>query len=771
MSNNRSIVFVFVAVLLASPNIVSAQEQGGGSRTLEEIVVTATKREVSSHDLPVSISAMSEEALKRIGAVGFGDYLATMPGVSFPDVGAGRSAVLMRGVSTDADSRTNLQNAVSVLVDDMPQLNRWSAWTRLDMNMFDIERVEVMRGPQGTLFGSGAMGGVVRIITNKPDASKSEMAIDLDYAMTTGGDESTGINAMMNIPLIEDKLALRVIGFQRENGGWVDDIRQNPCVGCISAENHITVNINDGTSKGGRVMLGWTPSDELLVRLSFNHQSDTLDHSNWSFRDTTFGGAYESSPVLYEYSRAESEQFNLVIDYDFGGFSFLSSTSWGERDSFLGQDLSGFFDTWPACQGGTVDPIVLGCSGINQNESDMSINHQTDSLAQDFRLTSQGGGKLQWVAGVYYFEQNGHTPQPWQNNEAAIPGQADPPDRHNPAEEKGYLLDALYIADSVETAIYGEATYAFTDQWSITAGLRWYDTSFEFEVPYFDGIAARAFGTELVPLSESTEDGVLPKIAISFAITDSINLYAQGAEGYRLGQINFGAGGIDPISGETIPLDFKSDSLWSNEIGLKAFFLDNRLKVNFAIFQQDWEDIQLTRFTASGLNYTDNAGDASADGVEVEVVALPSDVWELGFSATSTDTNLDSVLEGVSLEPGTKLPGTPDFSANAYAQWTLENLPNDMTGYMRLDYRYVSEIEHDMVNTPETRSEAYSVLNLRAGVYFGNQYEFVFYVKNLADDDAVASADNARPLHTTGPRAYRLRPRTVGISVRGNFEL
>jgi outer membrane receptor protein involved in Fe transport len=301
--------------------------------------------------------------------------------------------------------------------------------------------------------------------------------------------------------------------------------------------------------------------------------------------------------------------------------------------------------------------------------------------------------------------------------------------------------------------------------------LRWYDTSFEFEVPYFDGTAARAFGTELVPFSESTEDGVLPKIAISFAITDSINLYAQGAEGYRLGQINFGAGGVDPISGETIPLDFKSDSLWSNEIGMKAFFLDNRLKVNLAIFQQDWEDIQLTRFTASGLNYTDNAGDASSDGVEVEVVALPSDAWELGFTATSTDTSLDSVLEGVTLEPGTTLPGTPDFAANAYAQWTLDNLPNDMTGYMRLDYRYVSEIEHDMVNTPETRSEAYSVLNLRAGVYVGDQYEFVFYVKNLADDDAVAAADNAAPLHTTGARAYRLRPRTVGVSIRGNFEL
>ena len=256
MSNVRAILFVLVVVLLASPKIISAQEQDSGSRSLEEIIVTATRREASAHDLAVSITALTSDDLKRIGAVGYTDYLASIPGVSVPDVGAGRTAILMRGITTDGDSRTNLQNAASILIDDMPQLNRWSGWTRLDLNMFDIERVEVLRGPQGTLFGSGAMGGVVRIITNKPDASKSEIAVEVDYSGTTGGDESSGINAMMNIPIIDDKLALRVLGYQRDNGGWVDNIRETRCVGCIRIEEHERVNINDGTSVGGRVMLG-----------------------------------------------------------------------------------------------------------------------------------------------------------------------------------------------------------------------------------------------------------------------------------------------------------------------------------------------------------------------------------------------------------------------------------------------------------------------------------------------------------------------------------
>jgi len=670
----------------------------------------------------------------------------------------------------DIQTRTNLQNAASILIDDMPQLNRWSGWTRLDLNMFDIERVEVLRGPQGTLFGSGAMGGVVRIITNKPDVSKSEIAIELDYSGTTGGDESTGINAMMNIPIIDDKLALRVLGYQRDNGGWVDNIRETRCEGCIRVEEHEKVNINDGTSVGGRVMLGWKPSERLSARLSFAHQKDTLEHSNWSYYDTTFGGKYESSPVLLEWSSAQSEMFNLVVDYDFDNFAFYSSTSWGNRDSFLGQDLSGLFDIFPSCQGGAV-PLTLGCAGFNPDSADMSINHQTDTFSQDFRLTSGSDGKLQWVAGVYYFEQNGYTPQPWYNPEAAIPGGvASPADRHNVAEDLGYLLDALYIADTIEKAVYAEATYALTDRLSITGGARWYDTSFDFEVPYFDGIAARLFGTPLVPPSTSDDDGVLPKLAVAFALTDSVNIYAQYSEGFRLGQVNFGGGGVDPLDGQVIPLGFKSDSLTSIELGMKGFFFDNKLKVNVAIFQQDWEDIQLTRFTASGLNFTDNAGDASSDGIEFEIVGLVADAFEVGFNGTFVDATLDSVLAGVSLAPGSTLPGTPEVSYSAYGQWTLDNLPNGRTGYLRLDYRYSEAFFHDLNNTPDERSEDYDVANLRGGIYLSDQFEVVLYVNNLADSDKIVAADGGRNLHNTGSRAYRQRPRTVGISVRGNFE-
>lgn len=762
-----------LVMLLVASGSISAQEQTsaqdeGEGRLLEEVTVTASKREASSHDLPVSITAMTSEDLQKIGAVGYAEYLNTVPGVSFPDQGAGRSAIIMRGVSTSTNT-SNLQSAVAILIDDLPQLNRWSSWTRLDLNMFDIERVEVLRGPQGTLFGSGSMGGIVRIITNKPDSTQSELAVELDYSMIHGGDNSTGINAMMNVPLIEDELALRIVGFQRDNGGWIDDIRKERETGDNRTSGSHAKNINDGTSVGGRVKLGWTPSERFEAGFAINYQKDTLDHTNWSFKDTTFGGPYEASPVLYQYSETESTQYNLTLTYDFDAFALDSNTAYGVRDSLMGQDGAASFDRYPACQGGTV-PVTLGCAGFNMDSSDMSINHQTDSFSQDLRLTSRGDGKLEWVTGFYYLDQEGYTPQVWYNPDAAIPGgQANPPDYHTAAEEAGYLLDALYIVGVKEVALYGEATFAFNDQWSVTAGLRWYDSSFDFEVPLFDGIAARAFGTLRVPPSSNSESGFLPKIAITYALSESVNFYASRAEGYRLGQINFGAGGVDPISGESIPLGFKTDKLVSYEIGMKAFFLNNKMQANVALFMQDWNDIQLSRNTVSNLNYTDNAGDATSNGIELELVALPANAWETGLTATYTDATLDSVLPGVNIVPGITLPGTPKFSGNLYAEWTLDNVFNNRNGYMRVDYKYTTEMEGDLANNPDLRSDAYGVGTFRAGLYLTDDFEAVLYVNNFLNEDAVTVVQNGLALHNTGPLAYRQKPRTIGLTFRGRF--
>src|SRR6266446_9834584 len=209
---------------------------------LEEITVTATKRRENLQDIPFGISALSTADLEKVGAESEQDYLAEVPGVHYTDAGRGRSLLTIRGIST-VGLPGNLQQTVEVYVDELPITDRFSAWTSPDISAFDIERVEVLRGPQGTLFGSGALGGAVRIITNKPDATAFHAKIEVGGATTDGGAGSDSFKAMVNMPLIDDKLALRVVGFRTHDGGWIDN---------VTRDQH---KVNGGTNEGGRVML------------------------------------------------------------------------------------------------------------------------------------------------------------------------------------------------------------------------------------------------------------------------------------------------------------------------------------------------------------------------------------------------------------------------------------------------------------------------------------------------------------------------------------
>src|SRR6266478_3205075 len=221
---------------------------------LEEITVTATKRRENLQDVPFGISALSTKDLERSGAESEQDYLAEVPGVHYSATGRGRSLIVIRGIATDGGNLSNLQKTVEVYVDELPLTDRFSAWTSPDISTFDIERVEVLRGPQGTLFGSGALGGAVRIITNKPDATTFHAKIEVGGATTDGRAGSHSFKAMVNAPLIEDKLALRFIAFRTHDGGYVDNVIRNQR------------NVDGGTSEGGRAVLEYTPTDALKLR-------------------------------------------------------------------------------------------------------------------------------------------------------------------------------------------------------------------------------------------------------------------------------------------------------------------------------------------------------------------------------------------------------------------------------------------------------------------------------------------------------------------------
>src|SRR6266478_2614503 len=350
---------------------------------LEEITVTATKRRENLQDIPFGISALSTADLEKSGAESEQDYLAQVPGVHYTDAGRGRSLVTIRGISTDG-LPGNLQQTVEIYVDEFPLTDRFSAWTTPDISTFDIERVEVLRGPQGTLFGSGAIGGALRIITSQPDATAFHAKVEVGGATTDGGAGSDDIKAMVNMPLIDDQLALRVVAFRTDTGGWVDNVRRN---------QH---DVNGGYDEGGRAILQYTPTDALKLRATVLNERDSLDDSGKTFAYSNEGPPNQWDGVIPESSLSKLSIYNFTGEYDAGCATLTWVSTYEQRKSYLATDYVRYFTTTP-------DP----------NNDSFYITHDSTKSSQEVRLSSNGQTNLEWTIGGFFLHTQQNLLQIW----------------------------------------------------------------------------------------------------------------------------------------------------------------------------------------------------------------------------------------------------------------------------------------------------------------------------------------------------------------------
>ncbi|HEY8352386.1 MAG TPA: TonB-dependent receptor, partial [Sphingomonadales bacterium] len=307
----------------AAPAAEGAQEsQNSHGFQIDEILVTASKRSLRLQDVPMAVSALDASRLDRMGAKGFNDYLRSIPGVSFIDRGPGRNKIIIRGISDGPNSGT--ESTTGIYIDETPITE---ALQTADINMFDVERVEVLRGPQGTLYGAGSMGGTVRIILNKPDSTAFGAAAEGTLSTTRRGGENYEVNGMVNVPVIEDRLAVRVVGNYREEGGYIDDVVRN------------IKDANEATIKGGRAMVQFTPSDDLTILGSVTYQ-DT-EYGALPAEDLARGN-FQQGRLYSEHGGDEWYLYSLEVDYDFGGVQLTSVTSYFEKDTLARLDYSDF---------------------------------------------------------------------------------------------------------------------------------------------------------------------------------------------------------------------------------------------------------------------------------------------------------------------------------------------------------------------------------------------------------------------------------------------
>ncbi|MBN7796091.1 TonB-dependent receptor [Parahaliea mediterranea] len=712
---------------IAAQAVVAAQ--------LEEVVVTAQKRSQGMQDVSASIAALSGADLAETGTDSFADYFSSVPSLTMVEQGPGLSTLAIRGITTGGVRNDEPQNkeTVGVYIDETPiAINGFNP----DLGLYDIQRVEVLRGPQGTLYGSGSLGGTIRIITNKPNFDTLEGSAELTGSHTREGGANSGLKGAINLPLVDDRVALRAVAYRSDYDGYLD----NTATGKDNANTQLT--------EGARLQLGAQITDRLDLNLSYMlHQLETGARSEQT-------GDYSFATRAFDGLDDENNIFNLTLNYAFDGATLTSSTSYLDKETVNRNSL---------------EHLLSQALGY---ESDAVLEDTTEvqDFSQELRVASAGGGPLNWVAGVFYQDRSRDYTQL-----GAVPGIDDYLGVPATALGAPGADMAFYGTQNIEQeqrAVFGEISYEFLPSLTATIGLRY----FEFEEDY-DTYSSGVFNNGADSSDGSLkEDGVTPKFNLSYAVNDDSLVYLQVAEGFRLGGVNttvptdLCAADLAALGEGTNPDDFASDSVWNYEIGSKNEFMDRRLTVNGSVYYVDWEDMQTTlSLPGCSFSFRTNAGSARSMGLELESRFAATDALEVYGSLGLTDARLKEDVMFSDWEKGDRAPGVPALQVSAGMRYGFELFQYD-DAYLRMDYRYTGESDtrFDTAAAVNRSFGDYHVLDLRAGLRIPNTpAEIALFVKNAADSDGkvYAGAESS----SAPERFITIRPRTIGLTLSTQF--
>ena len=750
-----SLVHALVATIASSlifVSLVDAQESqstvtneiSGVARVLEEVIVTTTRRDLPLQDVGASLGVISNEEIMSWGMDDFLGYSRTQPGVIMHQAVKNRSTFNIRGINTDIGETQLTQEPVAVYINDMPVTQPYAALVQVDLRLYDIERIEVIRGPQGTLYGSGTLGGLVRVLTRQPVLGEFEGSVQVDWADVKHAGWRQRYDAMVNIPLGET-VAMRAVAYVRDEPGWVKNISLG------------TENSNDDW--GGRLAFLWEPNDRFRGKAEFMHQdSDPEDGDAWN-PDL---GKFRRDTIITEERKAVFSQANLTLDYDFPDFATLTSST-----NFQATKSNWFLQTGEIPGIGTL---------LNQ-----TTPYDTDYFAQEFRLVSNTGGDFDWVAGLFYLDNETQDA----NFTFVLDGLQDFVDSilGPGAGQSNNFFSSTFSSRTTELAAYGDLTWHVNEQWSLSGGLRVFDTDSEY-----NDVNGEAFDfgclcyISLPPVQNKNSDGDTTWRAVaSYTPDDNRHFYLNISKGYRVGQVNpnFGPSFVDPED-VVIPASYAPDESINYEIGSKTILADGRLMLNLAAYYIDWTDVQTDALRQSDQrNFIANAGDAESKGIEVELIGTPTDNLDFRIAMSWQDSEIVSISEENSYLSGAvegdTMPGTADFLGAASLAYTWE-LASTRELVGRFGMQYVDESPNRFSNAPATGmanpdfaiNEAYT--NVDAGLSLVDErWAATLYVENLTDNDNIILDTGAVATASGENHFITLRPRTIGVRVNYQF--
>ncbi|HLY57047.1 MAG TPA: TonB-dependent receptor [Stellaceae bacterium] len=748
--------------------------QTSGQKGLEEVVVTAEKRSSTVQNSPLSVTALSGDSLQAEGVTGLAGVAAETPGISFRTSGPGQSELEMRGIASGGGSSPT----VGFYLDETPLTPPAASLNGkvvIDPSLFDLQRVEVLRGPQGTLYGAGSMGGTVRLITNQPDFSGFSGNIDASLSGTEGGGVNPSLNVALNIPIVDDKLAIRVVGSERYIDGWIDRIVVapfpepiNPCasllggVGCERGNVLAATQIKDNQDvnwewvQSGRVGILFKPTDEFTIDTTLLYQRITM--GGYSTYDQPPG----QSPVLAHYQPFDipepfSDTFRLystTLNYDLGWSQITSNTSYWSREEKQSQDISEALRTnFEQYYGADI------LSPISFVENDYS--HQ---FSEELRLASKGDSDIQWLIGGFYSELESiffDINQAPAFASASVGGAA--------ANPFGLVYDANNPYHVTQYAFFGEGSYSFFDTWKLTLGLRYYNYETHVDEQQEGNLTASGNATPTIAHFDTAASGFTPKFNLSWEPDDTLTVYAEASKGFRPGGVNLPLPPFCQALTETYP----PDSLWDYEIGEKARLLDNRVQLNADFYYIQWSNVQQLVNQSCGYSLTTIAGDAVSYGPELEVTARLTPEVTAIFAGAYTDAHLTTInpatqqVSTTLLAPGTPILNIPNYTASTTIRYTRPiNDTYTLNAWVRDSYvGPTTDSSYYYVHL-----EPYNMVDMRVGVE-APDWSAYFFIDNLTDKHAELSS-NTTSFSWIVPSLTRIttnQPRTFGINLAYRF--
>jgi iron complex outermembrane receptor protein len=719
---------------------------------LQEIVVSATRvGEESLQKVPMAISVISPAALDNKGLSSLSDFVGELPSVNMQSVSPGENVIDMRGLVSSEVNPTNAQqrSLVALYLDDA---SIGQEGFNPDLHVYDLERIEVIRGPQGTLYGAGSMAGTIRLITKKPDLTAFSGDADVSVSGTKHGGTNTSERAMLNLPLIPDRLAARLVLYRSDDAGYIDNL-----------ELHRR-DANPVYSTQERLAIRWSPVDTLTV-----DASATLARLNALGRNTVFPqlGDYTYQSLTREQLSDYFKLFNVTADWDVSFAHLISSTSYTQRHIAEGESFEGIDENL------LTPGTRLPASNINAND--------IHKFQEELRLVGRPDQPLRWIAGAYFERDSQFYPQNLVSPgfDATFGAEIGDPTFNSqtaygtPAPDTPFY-GTIGIVER-QFALFGEATYSILPQLDLTLGARYFDFKDNFNL-LFTGIAgAIAPGNPDTGSGEQKSKGVNPRGVLTYRITDQVMVFGEAARGFRYGGVNepapvtFCADALAALGLKQSPESFGPDHLWSYTLGEKGAFADGRLVMNIDGFYVKWDNVQTIHPLPCGYNFTQNAGKIKSQGVELEAKVRASSALTLGLSGSFTDATANGPIPNLGAVDGDRAPFFPRTIVTASGEYDVP-LPQGKI-QISTDYTYRSDAFTDF--SPQSffyaRVPSSVLLNASLG-YVTDRWSLTLYGTNLTSNHLVSLIDvNTDGIYQPGNAQYWGRPRTIGVHAHVKF--